>query len=160
MSAAAQDDVHTAQLVVTVTSFNKVLDAGVSQRCSQATISLAPGQVAEHGVTIGSDGSIQVSKTVDLCFAMAPDAAGDTLYYPIGLAFRQVRGSGDGDGRRAFPNGSFASSGSGSRLVTTLTVRDAFDDEHDVDYRFLIAVQRASDGAFGIIDPMIVNSSS
>jgi hypothetical protein len=157
---AADDDVHTAVLLVTVTAFHRVLDVTDTQRCTAATISLKPGQTVDHGVSIGNDGSIQVSKTVDLCFEMAPDAAGDTLYYPIGLAFRQARGSGDPDGRSAFPNGSFSSTGSGSKLVTTLTLRDHVQAGTSIDYRFLIAIQRASDAAFGIIDPMIVNSSS
>lgn len=154
------DDTPTAVLVVTVSTFYRLMDPTVSQRCTDATIALKPGQTSEHGVSIGSDGSILVTKKVDLCFEMAVDGTtGDTLYYPIGLAFRQSVGSNDPDGRSAFPHGEFASSGSGSKIVTTLTVRDEFDSS-GVNYRFLIAIQRASDGAFGVIDPLIKNQSS
>lgn len=156
----SDDSTPTAVLVVTVSTFHRVLDPTDSQRCTDATVALKAGQSIEHGVSILSDGSIQVTKKVDLCFEMAADTTtGDTLYYPIGLAFRQSLGSDDPDGRTAFPHGEFASSGSGSKIVTTLTVRDEFDSS-GVNYRFLIAIQRASDGAFGVIDPLIKNQSS
>lgn len=169
MSIAADDDVHTAKLTVKVSKFVKVLQASATKPDSQATIALADGQTEDHGVSIGTSSAgeqqIVVTKTVDLCFEMIPDDQGNK-YNVVGLVFRPhvsptaTDQADDPDGLVAFPGYRVDVSGTGTDMVTTLTVRDDFDSEKGVSYDFLILIQRVSDAVFGVIDPLIVNQSS
>jgi hypothetical protein len=94
------------------------------------------------------------SKGATIRFTIKPDG-----YYPIGIAFKLIKGEPNPDQLERLGILNFETAQM-LRTMHTLTITDSFKDEgHDNQYKFSVVIQRARDCAIGIIDPDIVHES-
>jgi hypothetical protein len=78
-------------------------------------------------------------------------------YYPVGIAFWLREGVAKPNDEQSLGLSNFDPSRI-RRLGHVLYITDTFKDEKPYDrYKFSVIIQRASDGAIGIIDPGIVH---
>lgn len=151
--AAETGENAAARITLTVTQFRQLNETTVGTRWTDATTSLA----AHPSVTMSGQPELailHVKRAVDLAITVVSGNAGES-YRPVAIIFQQKPASdgtlADPDGRRNFSAAVVSDS--------TLTVRNRFD-LRGVRYEFFVVIQRVSDGAIGIIDPEIENSSS
>lgn len=137
-----------AHVTLTVTKF-RAIDSLQAPGYIDATTALMP-----HGAVtlVDRDGmpTFVVKRAVDLEIKIASDNPSES-YRPVAIYFRQKS---EGVASLSDPSGSinFATSITSAGAVK---LRHKFLGGRGVRYEFFIVVQRASDGAIGIIDPEI-----
>lgn len=136
----------TARISITVTNF---LEA--SRGCSEADVELTDtghGTVSQGRV----NDPIAVTGPVFLEFSLTAREGDRYTYSPVGISFKEVRGSNrDPLGHAAFPTRRFASLGNAMQL----SLFDA--NPEPAEFKYDLVIQR-SDGKLGIIDPTIRNN--
>lgn len=88
-------------------------------------------------------------------FAVVGGSGDRQRYYPLGIAFVRKGASKSDEQRLGFLNFPQRETRAEGR---TLTIVDTYRDRLDVRYKFSIYIQRAADGAIGIIDPEIIHT--
>ncbi|MGH8183394.1 MAG: hypothetical protein ACREPH_07025 [Rhodanobacteraceae bacterium] len=136
----------TARISITVTDFHEV-----GRGPSQADVELTD---TGHGTV--SQGRINdpivVTGAAFLEFSVSTREGDRYTYSPVGISFKELRGS-DHDplGHAAFPTRGFASLSNAMQL----SLFDANPEQ--AEFKFDLVIQR-SDGRLGIIDPTIRNN--
>jgi hypothetical protein len=152
----------TATLFATIVNAAdfKPLVGGQPFECSAATLSMSPNP--QNGVTLSGTAPNQcvtVTAAVDLVFIFAAGPTNPDSYYPIGLALKSLIDGGEvlPEQRALFPTLVIDSAGV-SLGRPSMTLTDLDNDPSDNNFDFLLMIQRASDGAIGIIDPKLTNT--
>jgi hypothetical protein len=145
MSTASAIPTGTAYAIFTVTGFHKI--GGDHSYCRFTMQFEANGS---QQVALAADGTtLEVSGEATIAFQLASPAKDSATYLPVGLALKQAGGNGDPQGEINFP--SFTVSNG------TLTVVDT--DQSIASWDFDIVIQRSTDSALSVIDPMINNTN-
>jgi hypothetical protein len=168
LDAQMRKDLGPAEVSLDVIEFKDVLAAGgpAAQRGSSLRKSRANCHGSRARMTLtnrhplvriepAEPNTLKIgSPGATLRFTVSPDA-----YYPVGISFLLLEGVAKPDDQARLGLLNFDQSQI-RRLDHVLYVTDTFNDEIPYDrYKFSVIIQRARDGALGIIDPDIVHES-
>lgn len=147
-----------AEILITVTKFRDVL-AGEASRAFRGTDYEMKMQRKHPLVYIKDDVVYVRSPGATIRFTIDSCSEDKEKYYPSGITFvregknsttdEQKLGKKNFLQRKIFLNGK------------KLTLTDSYKDEQlDVRFKFSVVIQRGSDGAIGVIDPVIEHDNS
>ena len=166
MDAQMRKDLGPAEVVLDVTGFQDVLAPGLLTVKKPVLLknSLRSGRGTTATMTMnGTYDHVWIDDTkpntlviqrpgATVRFTVTPDG-----YYPVGIAFLLLAGVANPDDEQRLGLLNFDQSKI-RRFGHVLYFTDVFLDKNaDHRYKFSVIIQRASDGALGIIDPEIVH---
>lgn len=144
-----------AEVTFSVVKFRPVTVANQGTQYTDATMTLTPHPLVSVTGS-AADATLHPFAPVDFEIKIVSVDSKET-YVPLGIVFEQKSPS---SGAKTDPRGNinFAPA---SLNGSTLLVHDHFARKGpEYNYEFFVVIQRGSDGAIGVIDPIIVHDNS